>query len=340
MLLARYVVVPLIRPLYEIVSRFDPARSVALGPNIAFGARIAQEKTGLRMATFYLQPAYLRSAHQTPKISGLPLPDWLPRPLKHMVFRGVDRAMDKIFLPELNGLRAELRLPPIQSPCSEWLNSPRSVIGLFPEWFAPPQPDWPPQTRLTGFLNSDDAGGAEGALLPEVRRFLDAGAPPIVFTLGSAMKHGRSFFEESIKACQLLGRRGLLLTRYRDQIPATLPDSVRHVDYLPFSQILPRAAALAHHGGIGTLSQALAAGVPQLVTPSAYDQPDNAARLERLGVGASLPPRKYLGRTVAEKLTSLLASPKVRASCQSVRGKFQGDHPVDAACQMVERLPY
>src|SRR5262245_59029928 len=183
MLLARYVVVPLIRPLYEIVSRFDPARSVAFGPNIAFGARIAQEKTGLPMATFYLQPAYLRSAHQTPKISGLPLPDWLPRPLKHMVFRSIDRAMDKIFLPELNGLRAELGLAPIQTPCSEWLNSPQSVIGLFPEWFAPPQPDWPSQTRLTGFVTGDGGdSGAEGALAPEVMRFLDAGEPPVVFT--------------------------------------------------------------------------------------------------------------------------------------------------------------
>ena len=336
MLVAEHVVVPLIRPLYEIVSRFDPANCVALGPNIAFGARIAQEKLGLPLATFYLQPAYLRSLHETPKISGLPLPGWCPRPLKRIVFRGVDRVQDKIFLPALNGLRAELRLPPIEDPCSVWLDSPRSIIGLFPHWFAPPQPDWPRQTRLTGFL-SDDGGEGE-ALAPEVRRFLDAGEPPIAFTPGTAMRQGRQFFLESIKACQLLGRRGLLLTPYRDQVPATLPDEIRHFDYIPFGQLMPRVAALAHQGGIGTLARALAAGVPQLVMPNAYDQPDNAARLERLGVGASIPPQKYRGRAVAEKLTSLLTSPRVRARCQAVSGKFRADRPVDAACLLVEQL--
>ena len=152
------------------------------------------------------------------------------------------------------------------------------------------------------------------------------------------MRQGRQFFLESIKACQLLGRRGLLLTPYRDQVPATLPDEIRHFDYIPFGQLMPRVATLAHQGGIGTLARALAAGVPQLVMPNAYDQPDNAARLERLGVGASIPPQKYRGRAVAEKLTSLLTSPRVRARCQAVSGKFRADRPVDAACLLVEQL--
>lgn len=335
-LLCKYVVLPLIRPLYEIVSRFDAADAVAVGSNIAFGARIAQEKTGLPMATFYLQPAYLRSEHQTSRINHLALPDWLPRLLKRAVFRALDRATDKIFLPELNGLRAELGLPPIQGTCSEWLNSPQSIIGLFPDWYAPPQPDWPSQTRLTGFVSYD--GDESASLSPEVMRFLDAGSPPIVFTPGSAMRHAGRFFKESVNACRLLGRRGMLLTPYREQIPDALPEGVRHFDYLPFTQLLPRAAALVSHGGVGTLSRALAAGVPQLVMPTAYDQPDNAARVERLGVAASVPSQKYKARTVAEKLTALLTSSAVSARCRAVSEKFHADQPVDAACQLIETL--
>src|SRR6185436_13395214 len=93
--------------------------------------------------------------------------------------------------------------------------------------------------------------------------------------------------------CALLGRRGILLTRHREQVPDNLPREVIHIDYAPFSQLLPRCAALVHHGGIGTSAQALASGVPQLVTPFTHDQPDNAARLKRLGGAEVLPSSRY-----------------------------------------------
>jgi hypothetical protein len=96
--------------------------------------------------------------------------------------------------------------------------------------------------------------------LPEdVQGFLAAGDPPIVFTPGSAMQHGQLFFTESVAACQLSSRRGLLLTRFREQVPDRLPEGVCHFDYLPFSQVLPHSAALVSHGGIGTVAQGLAA---------------------------------------------------------------------------------
>ena len=77
------------------------------------------------------------------------------------------------------------------------------------------------------------------------------------------------------------GRRGLLLSRHREHIPRTLPSDVRHVEYAPFSELLPRCAALVHHGGIGTSAQALAAGVPQLIMPMGHDQPDNSRACSR-----------------------------------------------------------
>ena len=70
----------------------------------------------------------------------------------------------------------------------DWCHSPQRVLGLFPDWFGAVQPDWPPQTRLTGFPLQD--GRTEAELPAEVRAFLDAGEPPIVFTPGSAMRHG------------------------------------------------------------------------------------------------------------------------------------------------------
>src|SRR5207248_1745452 len=81
--------------------------------------------------------------------------------------------------------------------------------------------------------------------------FLAGGGPPLVFTPGTAAHDQRRFFAESAEACRRLGRRALLLTRFRGQLPARLPEGVRHADYLPFSRLLPHAAALVHHGGGG-----------------------------------------------------------------------------------------
>src|SRR5262249_32355180 len=151
---------------------------------------------------------------------------------------------------------------------------------LFPEWFGPPQPDWPPNVTMTSFPLFDERGLAE--LPTDVETFLAAGTPPIVFTPGSAMKQGRAFFTTAVEACVRLGRRGVLLTRFGEQVPPSWPEGIRHFEYVPFSQVFPRAAAVVHHGGIGTTSQCLAAGVPQLIMHMAHDQPDNAARILKL----------------------------------------------------------
>jgi UDP:flavonoid glycosyltransferase YjiC (YdhE family) len=102
--------------------------------------------------------------------------------------------------------------------------------------------------------------------------------------------------------------------------------------------VLPRAAALVSHGGIGTLSPALAAGIPQLVMPLGFDQFDNAARLERLGVAARLLPQRFRGPAVAHEVARLLTSPAVARACQVAAARLHKDEWEDATCQTVEEL--
>ena len=147
--------------------------------------------------------------------------------------------VDPIVTRPMNRIRADLGLPPIKHLFKDAIHSPGLTIGLFPDWYAPPQPDWPSQVRLTGFPLFDEAD--VGGLPAEVERFLAAGDAPVAFTPGSAMWQGEKFLTESAGACRLLGRRGLLLTRHRGHVPATLPPGVIHVDYAPFSQLLPRS---------------------------------------------------------------------------------------------------
>jgi UDP:flavonoid glycosyltransferase YjiC (YdhE family) len=125
------------------------------------------------------------------------------------------------------------------------------------------------------------------------------------------MKHADQFFSDSIEACRLLGQRGILLTQHPEQLPAELPKGIQHFAYLPFSEVLPRALALVHHGGIGTTAHAIAAGIPQVIRPMAHDQPDTAARVEKLGIGASLVPKKFSAASLTRKLNTFLVCEKL-----------------------------
>jgi rhamnosyltransferase subunit B len=332
---AERVILPILRPAYDAIKTFDPARTLLVAQGSVFAAHIAHEKLKFPFVTVQLQPAAFRSVYEFPM-----LPSWMPRPLKRILINASDNfVIDPTLAPEINRFRKEQSLPTVKHIFGDWMHSPLATIGLFPEWFASPQPDWPRQTHLTGFIFHDKRAEDE-QLSQDVLDFLGAADPPVVFTLGTAMKHGAQFFEASIQACQILGRRGMLLTQHKDQLPSTLPEDIRHFDYLPFSLVLPRVAALVHHGGIGTIAQALSVGIPQVIRPMTHDQPDNAARVQLLGTGVAISPKDYTVQTVAEKLNGLLSSADMLAHTKEFAQRISAQRSLQETCDLIENLSY
>lgn len=325
------VVFPIMEPAYEIIAGFDPSKTILVAQGQFFAAHIAHEKSGFPFITIHLQPAAFRSVHEFP-LSPVSLPPFVIRGLFGLIDALV---LDRLFAPNINRFRQRLNLPAINKIFGDWMHSPQKNLGLFPDWFARPQPDWPPQTQLTSFVYYDKQNGNEE--LPEgLARFLSAGSAPIIFTAGTAMKHAGQFFLDCIEACQLLGQRGILLTQHPEQLPSELPQGIQHFAYLPFSEVLPCALALVHHGGIGTTAQAIAAGIPQVIRPMAHDQPDTAARVEKLGIGATLSPGKFNAASLAEKLTPLITSQVVLDRCKSYADKIHPDRSLDETCTIIE----
>jgi rhamnosyltransferase subunit B len=319
--LVRGVIGPSVRPLYELAAGFDPRTTLLVSSGVLYGARIAHEKLGLPWITLHLQPTALRSAHDTPTLGSLALPTWWPPALRRLALRALDAAViDRAIGARVNPVRRELGLAPQRGFFDAGMHAPTRSLGLFADWFAPPQPDWPPQFRSLGFVRSPPQPGTVDD--PALAAFLDAGPPPVAFTAGTAMQHGRAFFAESLAATRQLGRRALLIARDRAQLPAALPGDALHVSFARFDTLLPRVAALVHHGGVGTVAEALAAGIPQLVQPMAHDQPDNARRLQRLGVSAVLPPPRYRAARVADTLQRLLDSTAVAARCRELAARI------------------
>ena len=334
--IVRGAVLPAMRLLYDFIAVQDLSSTIVAAQTLALGARLAQEKLGVPLATIHLQPSLIRSEIDPP-INGVAVPSWLPRPLVRAWWWLVDKlVIDPALAPGVNDFRAELGLPPVSRLFDTWLHSPQCVLGLFPGWFAPPQPDWPPQTQLTGFPLYD--AGAGNPLPEGLQRFIDGGDPPLAFTFGSAMQHGDDHFRAAIAATQQLGRRAILLTRDRSQLPATLPAFMRHEPYIPLTDLLPRTALLVHHGGIGTVAQALSAGIPQVVIPMSHDQPDNARRLERLGAGLSLSPSRLRPERLAGGINALLADRHIQTRCNELSQRTDAHQARQSAATAIESL--
>jgi rhamnosyltransferase subunit B len=198
-----------------------------------------------------------------------------------------------------------------------------------------PQLDWATKTIVTGFTFFD--GSQEMKLAPELMQFLSAGKPPIVFTLGSAavMTPG-NFYQESIQAARRLNCRAVLLTG-KNALPRDLAKGMIAVNYAPYSQIFSQACAVVHQGGIGTTAQALRAGRPTLVMPYSHDQPDNAARVERLGTSRTLPRKQYSASRVVKELSELFQNPSYAAKSAEIGQIIQAEDGVGVACDAIEK---
>jgi rhamnosyltransferase subunit B len=332
-LILKKVVLPFLAPLFEIIAGFDRQETVVVASTLAFGARAAQEKLGVPLVTVHLQPACFMSFDDPPVNSVFNIPAWVPKPLRRTIWSTLDLVWNGVAGREINSFLASLGLPRRNRILTRWINSPGKVIGLFPEWFASPAPDWPSQTVLTGFV-----GGVSGtnSVPEELESFLMSGDPPLAVMPGTGNAHATRFMETVLESCRLLGRRAVLVTQYRENVPPSLPEGATHVGYAPSGALLPRCAGLVHHGGIGTSAAALHAGIPQLVIPINFDQPDNAARLQRLGVADFLLPKRLSGSGAAKKLATLMGSPEVRKRCRDLAGRIDFEDALERARRAIE----
>jgi UDP:flavonoid glycosyltransferase YjiC (YdhE family) len=336
----RHVVLPHLRDSYDDLMRAAEGADLILTHPITYAGPLVAQKTGLRWASSVLAPISFLSDHDPSVLAPAP---WLAKlyPLGVAgLINKLGKAAAKSWAEPIQALRTELGLPRGANPIFEGQHSPSLVLALFSQLLAKPQPDWPPNTRVTGFAFYDRLEKTQG-LPADVARFLDAGPPPIVFTLGSsAVMTAGDFYRESAVAAGLLGRRAVLLIGPdpRNAPSAPLPQGVIAAVYAPYSEIFPRAAAIVHQGGAGTTAQALRSGRPMLFVPFAHDQHDNAARVIRLGIARQVSRKAYRAAKVAKELGLLLDGDGNAARAADVGRKIQAEDGVAAACEALEGL--
>ena len=308
--LMRELVMAHLRPAYEDLSRAADGADLLVSHPLTVTLPLVAELRGLPWVATVLSPLSFMSSDDPPVLARAP---WLRKvrtlgPGPYRLLFKLLRLTVRSWEAPLRDLRREVGLPPSRHPAMfEGQFSPLRNLALFDPQLARPQPDWPGNVRVCGAPVYDGAPPDAG-IRSDLERFLAAGEAPIVFALGSsAVWIAGDFWDKAAPAARQLGRRAVLVTG--PVTPEGLPEGVRAFSYLPYSSAFPRAAAVVHQAGIGTLAQALRAGRPQLIVPVTFDQPDNARRAAAVGLARVLPFRKVTARRLASELAALLDGP-------------------------------
>ena len=342
------VLLPQLRESYQDLLEAINGADILITHPITFAGPIVAEKTRTPWVSTILAPLSLFSAYDLPVFPLFPFLKNLDRfgPWAGGLLIRFAKFVTRNWSEPIRRLRAEIGLPPGGDPIYEGQFSPELVLGLFSPLLTKRHTDWPQNTRITGFLFYDkeadllvDKSGADSDAPGRLERFLESGPPPVVFTLGSsAVLAAGDFYRESVDAARTLGIRAVLLVgKDPRNIPdEPLPDDIALFDYLPYSQIFPRAAGIVHQGGIGTTAQALQAGKPMLVVPFAFDQPDNAYRVTRLGVARTIYRYRYSAQRAATELKTLLSDTTYLRRAEQVGKIVRAENGVAVACDAIE----
>ncbi len=334
--LTEEIIFPAIRESYSDLLEATKGADLLITHPAAPAGPLVGRKTGLPWISTVLAPFSFFSAYDSPVP---PFWQWTtkfrllgPRVMRFLL----DTMMSQHQAKAVAAFREEIGVENYGNPVFEGQHSPTCVLALFSPEFAAPQPDWPTQTHVTGFCFYD--GRRETQMSRDLLNFLEAGPPPVVFTLGSsAVWVARDFFHESIEATMRLGRRAILLIGDERNKLGNLPEGIIAVDYAPYQSLLPRACAVVHHGGVGTTSQGLLAGVPTLIVPFAFDQSDNADHAQRLGTSRTVYRQKYQAARVARELGILLNQNSYAQKAREISQKLKLENGPAAAADLIEQ---
>ncbi len=307
-----------------------------------YAGPLVAEVTGIPWASYVLAPFSFFSAYDPPVLPPYPRLAKAEKVVPHMgkLIQRVARFVTRAWPEPIYELRRELGLSPGSNPIFDAKHSPYLVLALFSRVLGVEQKDWPPSVRITGFCFYDAMAG-NAALPAHLEAYLEAGEPPVVFTLGSAaVLAAGPFYEISAEAAIRLGRRAVLLIGDdpRNRPTQDLPNSICVAQYAPYSALFPRASLVVHQGGVGTTAQCLRAGRPMLIMPYSHDQPDNARRMRRMKLSRTIERKAYKPARAARTLRAMLANKRYEAQAARVAAELKQEDGVRNACDGLEEL--
>ncbi len=342
--LLRKLILPYISSNYQDLKEAVRAADLLINHAYCFAGPILGEKTGLPWISCNLSPNNFWSPYDSPVIPLYPWMAHLPGlgyAPNFLLMQGV-RAVTRYWCEPLYRFRRKLGLPAGRHPLMEGQHSPHRVLALFSKLLAQPQADWPAAARVTGFPFFQQ----EAILPPEVEQFLQQGEPPIVVALGSSVVLNA---EAVYRCCQevilRMGKRAIFVGAAHTLSEQEKARFVQHDDlllapYLPYAALFHRSALVIHHGGVGTTMETLRAGKPALIVPHSFDQPDNALRVGRLGVGCFIYRAHFTKARLQRALHLLLNNPSYASFAQQAAQVVRQENGAETAVDHIESFAH
>lgn len=330
----RYYHAPAFEPAFRYVmahARSDAA-ALVLGNNS--GAEAACEQRGIPYVKVILSPNLIFSAIEPPAPLRWAIPESAPRWLLRLLLKRhrkikFKRFCNATYTEEYRKLRERLGCPIRYQKSTHAQFS----IGLFPEWYACRAKDWPANLYLLNFPLANSRCEAAREIFDQCCQQLGS---PIIFTAGSGRASAEQLFTVGRKVCEQLRVPGMFVGG-RDSA-GLLQGSVlcEHIDYIDFEYAFSKAKLVVHHGGIGTVAQAVKAGIAQLICPVKYDQPDNADRIYRLGLGTYVLPEQFSAENIAPMIHSMLEQAPNATALKRYAFAMTEVDAVSDACDLIE----
>ncbi len=296
----------------------------------AWGAAAVAERSGLPWAYSLVSALPLTSRDAPPFGLGLrPRHDRIGR-LRDRVARQLTLgSLERIVAKQLNGLRAELGVPPFTTIDACYLAA-SLIISYTAEPFEYPRSDWPDRVRLVG-PGLWEPPAEPPAWLDEIRQ------PLVLVTCSTLFQNDRKIAQIACEAFDGEPFDVVITTVEIDPASFTPPANVRIERFVPHSPVLDRAACVVCHAGMGITQKALAHGVPVVAVPFGRDQPEVARRVQVADAGVRLPASKLTPSHLREAVRDAI---ELRPGAQRIADAFAAaGGPVAAADALTELTP-
>jgi hypothetical protein len=234
---------------------------------------------------------------------------------------------------------AWLFFDPDELPYGPAPQAPREVLRLvvLNKRLLDPENRVDAQFHFTGYWPPTRAAALEPT--PELTAFMKAGPPPVVFTLGSMVLREPDRVAQAIsEALELAGARGVIVAGWSDALKkARWFGQVLCVNVAPYDWLLPQAACVIHHGGLGTGYYVLRAGKVSIILPQTRAQELCGQAMERAGLAvASFEITALHPPTLAAAIRRAVTDEQLQRNARAWQPIITADPGVRGAADLIE----
>lgn len=285
---------------YKIISQYcDPDTIIIFRHRFSLAGLLAAEKYRLPAISVFLAPNYIQHLQLHEELIG------------------------KEMRNEINIVRGKIGLEEI-SNWTEWMCSPKLKIGLWPNWYAKEEIESINNMFAIGFPEKKNINKYE--IPDKIKEFIKGKKKIAIITAGTSNAINPNFYKIAAESCIKAKINGILITAFDEFVPRNLPSTILRLKEAPLKNIMPYANVIIHHGGIGTCSEALACGIPQLIMAHLADRPDNANRLKKLGVAKVFSEINWKTELIRQAIVEVIDDEVLLIDCKKISKKTDNDN--------------